>query len=182
MTQKNSYRINVVGTSGSGKSTFSKLLAERLTIRYIEMDALFWKKDWQQSNDEEFFTKLNDCLDDEHWVLDGNYSRTTPIKWAKVNTIIWLDYSFIRTIYQVTKRSINRALNQKEIWSGTGNKESLKKSFFSRDSIIHWAMITYFNNKRRYQKIMKAEELQHIEFIRLTSPKQTKDFLAKIAH
>lgn len=35
-------KINVVGTSGSGKSTFSRRLAAQLAIPYIEMDALFW--------------------------------------------------------------------------------------------------------------------------------------------
>ena len=42
--KKNSYlvsRINVVGTSGSGKSTFSKKLASKLNCPYIELDQIF---------------------------------------------------------------------------------------------------------------------------------------------
>ena len=35
-------RINVVGTSGSGKTTVSRALAGRLGIRHIELDALSW--------------------------------------------------------------------------------------------------------------------------------------------
>lgn len=51
-------RINVVGTSGSGKSTFSQMLAETLEYPHLEMDAIYWKPNWQESSDDEFFTNL----------------------------------------------------------------------------------------------------------------------------
>ncbi|MDW1988695.1 AAA family ATPase, partial [Vibrio sp. 811] len=35
-------RINVIGSSGSGKSTFAKALAQKLDVTHIEMDKLFW--------------------------------------------------------------------------------------------------------------------------------------------
>ena len=50
--------INVVGTSASGKSTFSKALAAKLNVKYIEMDELFWKPNWQESNNSEFLPKV----------------------------------------------------------------------------------------------------------------------------
>ena len=90
-------KINVIGTSGSGKTTFSRQLAEKLGYPYIEMDALFWGKNWQQSTDEVFFRKLEEAMEQEKWVLDGNYSRTTDIKWKEADTVIWIDFNFIRT-------------------------------------------------------------------------------------
>ena len=51
-------RINVIGTSGSGKSTLAKRIAEKLDIPYIELDELFWKPNWTESTDEEFFPKV----------------------------------------------------------------------------------------------------------------------------
>ena len=53
-------RINVVGTSASGKTTFSRKLAERLNLTHIELDNLLWLDDWQETPDFEFFQK-NDC-------------------------------------------------------------------------------------------------------------------------
>ncbi len=50
-------KINVIGTSGSGKSTFSCALAQKLAIPYIELDSLFWKPSWSGSSDAEFFEK-----------------------------------------------------------------------------------------------------------------------------
>ncbi len=51
-------RINVIGSSGSGKSTFAKALAQKLDVTHIEMDKLFWKAGWQESTDHEFFSNL----------------------------------------------------------------------------------------------------------------------------
>lgn len=41
-------RINVVGTSGSGKSTFGRQLSQQICAPYIEMDALFWQPNWKK--------------------------------------------------------------------------------------------------------------------------------------
>lgn len=56
-------RINVVGTSASGKSTFARALAEKLGLAYIELDNLFWLDDWQQSADTDFFAKIQAAIE-----------------------------------------------------------------------------------------------------------------------
>lgn len=55
-------RINVVGTSASGKSTFARKLAKKLSLEYIELDDLLWMDDWQETPDPEFFEKLKTRL------------------------------------------------------------------------------------------------------------------------
>ena len=103
-------KVNVIGTSGSGKSTFSKALACALNIPYVEMDRLHWEPNWTASSDDEFFSTLEQALCGGSWVLDGNYTRTTHIKWRRVDRVIWLDYSFARTLYQACKRALSRAI------------------------------------------------------------------------
>ena len=142
-------RINVIGTSASGKSTFSRKLAQVLDVPYIEMDRLFWKPAWEKPTDEEFFANLQTALEQEHWVLDGNYSRTTPLKWPRTEAVIWLDYSFARTLYQAISRAIKRSISQEELWPGTGNIESFGR-LFGRDSIVLWSIQSYHRNRRRY--------------------------------
>jgi adenylate kinase family enzyme len=149
-------RINVIGTSGSGKSTFSRQLAELLGVPYFEMDQLFWKPDWRQSSDEELLAKVAEATSGQAWVLDGNYTRTIPQKWKAVELVIWLDLSFPRTITRVTKRAISRSLTQQELWPGTGNRESLRKGFLSSDSVIWWAISTHKKNRNTYSTIFHS--------------------------
>ncbi|MFV1948345.1 MAG: hypothetical protein ACC633_00240 [Anaerolineales bacterium] len=87
-------KINLVGTSGSGKNVFGKQLAEILNFPFVEMDALYWGPDWTGPTDQDLFSRLRKALDSEDWVLDGNYSRTQDIKWERVEVVIWLDFSF----------------------------------------------------------------------------------------
>lgn len=170
-------RINVVGTSGSGKSTFARKLAGLLNLPYYEMDQLFWKADWQESSDDELFRKVHDVTSQSSWVLDGNYTRTIPIKWKHVQLVIWLNPSLVRTTLQVTKRTICRALTQQEIWPETGNRESLRKAFLSKDSIIWWVITTHRKHRKRYTSITASPAHSHISFIRLNSHTDVASFL-----
>ncbi|MBE4591034.1 adenylate kinase [Vibrio navarrensis] len=173
-------RVNVIGSSASGKSTFSKQLAARSGCPYIEMDRLFWQADWQETDDETFFSKISQATDGDAWVLDGNYSRTQNVKWQHVDTIIWLDYSRWRTTYRAVKRAWMRSWTQQELWPGTGNRESFSKSFFSRDSIIWWSIKNYRKNRVKY--LLLKEELQNspICFVHLTTPKMAEQFLHQL--
>ena len=174
-------RINVIGTSGSGKSTFSRRLSAKLNYPYLEMDKMFWKANWVESSNEEFFAKLKHHVSQPTWVLDGNYNKTVSIKWAEVDTIIWIDYSLLRTVYQAIKRAITRSINKQELWQGTGNIETIRKSFFSKKSIILWTLKTYKKNRIRYQALFDDPRYQHIHFVRLTSPKMATKFLKELA-
>ncbi|MCH2179339.1 MAG: hypothetical protein MK106_11100 [Mariniblastus sp.] len=170
-------RVNVIGTSGSGKSTFSQALAELLELPYIEMDRLYWGPQWAETADEIFFPKVEAVTEQANWVLDGNYSQTTSIKWRQVQLVVWLDLSFYRTLCRVTGRCVKRSLKKTEIWPETGNRETLGKAFLSRESVILWAITSYWRNRRRYARVINAREYASIWFVRLRSPVEVDTFL-----
>ncbi len=169
-------RINVIGTSGSGKTTFGRELTSALQIPFIELDAIFWGPDWSEPDDSELFPKLSAALAGDHWILDGNYTRTHDIKWERVETVIWLDFSFPRTVAQAVKRAVTRIISQEEIWPDTGNRETLK-ILFSRDSIVLWTIQAYSRNKNKYTRYIASEQYSSIIFHRIKSPRQAKIFL-----
>lgn len=173
-------RINIIGTSSSGKSTFAKLLAKKLSIKYIEMDFLFWKKNWEMSSDEDFFRKLNSSTSNDSWILDGNYTRSIPVKWKNVDTVIWIDNSFLLTMYQAITRALKRSLKSKELWQDTGNKESFRRSFFSRESMIIWTLKTFHKNRKKFSSYFTNDNYKHINFIRLRSRKECTNFLCNL--
>lgn len=170
-------KVNVVGTCGSGKSHFSRALAQRLDIDYIQMDQLHWKPDWVESTTQEFLDTLAARLHASAWVLDGNYSKANTIKWRYADTIIWLDYSFPRTFYQLLSRTIKRIWNRQEVWPGTGNIETWRGTFLSSDSILIWFLRTYSKNRRDYCALQNSSTLQHIAFVRLRNPAEANRFL-----
>lgn len=173
-------RINVVGTAGSGKSTFARTLAEIRGLPYVEMDRLYWRADWQNASDDELLAQVREETSRPQWVLDGNYTRTTPEKWRRVQLVIWLDMSFPRTLFRVTRRSLRRGWSRDELWPGTGNRESLVRSFLTRESIIWWTVTSFRRNRRKYHSAMAAPEWSHVTFLRLSSPREVAACLARL--
>jgi adenylate kinase family enzyme len=43
-------RVNVKGSSGSGKSTFARELAAKLDLPYVELDALHHGPNWERAD------------------------------------------------------------------------------------------------------------------------------------
>jgi hypothetical protein len=122
---------------------------------------------------------LRSALNVNSWILDGNYTRTTPIKWENATAVIWLDFSFIRSLLQAFKRAIRRIIDREELWPGTGNIETLG-GLFSKDSIVLYTIKTHRKVRKKYETYIESNYFQNIQFFRLRSPKQVKSFLTKV--
>ena len=170
-------RYNIVGTSGSGKTTFARALAQRLGLECIELDRLHWKSNWNYATHEELDEALRVALKADRWVLDGNYKRTIPIKWERELCVVWLDYSFATVLRRAIGRALNRAWTKQELWPGTNNRESFAKLLFSRDSIVLWTLQTFHSNRRKYTALQRDVRYSHVHFIHLKSPKEAERWL-----
>ena len=167
-----------MGTSGSGKTSVARRIAKKLNIPYVELDELFWKPNWTESTDEELFPKLEEALSADRWVLDGNYTRTIPIKWKRCRMVVYLDLPFHIVLYRIIKRSLIRGFRNEELWAG--NKETVLKHLFTRDSMILWTMKTFFTNRKRFAINSKNPEYSHIKFVRLGSNKEIESFVTQL--
>jgi adenylate kinase family enzyme len=173
------HRINIVGSSGSGKSTTGKLIAKKLGYPYVELDEIQWKPNWTESTEEELFANLERSLEGESWVLDGNYSKTVSIKWKRVQLVVWLDFPYWLILYQVISRTIRRSIRKEELWAG--NRETLKKAFFERDSIILWCLTNLGKVRRQYMAAMGDARYSHIRFVRIRSRKELAVFMESLS-
>ena len=62
-------RVVVIGTTGSGKSTLAERLAAQMGLRVIELDALFWGRDWQPVPLELFRHRVERETRDDGWIV-----------------------------------------------------------------------------------------------------------------
>jgi adenylate kinase family enzyme len=173
-------RINVVGTTGSGKTTLARELARRRGLMHIELDALFWEPRWTEAEPNVFRARTVaalDAADQTHdgWAVDGNYSRVQPVVWGRADTVVWLDYPLPVILRQLFARTLRRTIRQEELWSG--NRERFFNAFFSRDSILLWALKTYRAKRRDYPRRLAAPENAHLSIVRLRSPREMRRWL-----
>ena len=76
-------RVTVIGTTGSGKTTFARALAQKLGVPHGEQDAWNHGPNWQMAPLAQFRAQVSLFTAGESWVMDGNYSKARDIGWAR---------------------------------------------------------------------------------------------------
>ena len=84
-------RIIVIGSPGSGKSTFSRKLRDRTGLPLYYLDMIFHHLDRTTASREEFDQKLSEILQTDQWIIDGNYQRTLALRFEKCTEIFLFD-------------------------------------------------------------------------------------------
>lgn len=171
-------RVVVIGCSGAGKSTFAQELARRLDLEYVELDRLFQGPDWVIRSADEVRGELLEITQEERWVVDGNYSMVRNAIWPTATTIVWLDYSLATCFWRALKRTTARVWNRELLWGV--NRETLRDSFLSRDSVLVWVVKTHGLLRKMLPKELLQPENSHLEVHRFRKPSEATNFLASL--
>lgn len=86
------HKILVIGSPGSGKSTFAIELSEITQIPVTHLDNLFWRANKTTVEREEFLQRLEPVLLEDTWIINGNYGSSMSIRLQHSDTVIFLDY------------------------------------------------------------------------------------------
>ena len=170
-------RIAVVGTTGSGKTTLARRLAELLKAPHVELDALHWGPGWTPVCTEEFRARIAGALAGRRWVCDGNYSKGRDLTLARANTLVWLDYPLWLVMARLLRRTVRRTVTGEALWAG--NREGVR-NFLSTESVLLWALKTHGQGKREYSALAAEPAYGHITVVRLRSHRETQDWLRGI--
>ncbi len=85
-------RAIVIGSSGAGKSTFARKLRDITGLPLYYLDMLWHKSDRTNITREEFDIRLAEILQQERFIIDGNYYRTLEMRLARCDTVFFLNY------------------------------------------------------------------------------------------
>lgn len=168
-------RINVIGSSGCGKSSLSVHLARNLGCQHVELDAMFWGPNWSRTPTEELQAHIELVSSADTWVVDGNYrSHVRKILWSRASHVVLLDLPLQVAILRIIRRSFRRWRNKEELWNG--NRESLRNHFFVKDPLIPYTIRTFSRRRRENIADMSLPNYSHVEFVRLTSVLQVNEW------
>jgi adenylate kinase family enzyme len=129
-------RVVVGGSTGSGKTTFSRELALRMGVPVIELDALHWGPGWTEEPPPAFRARIAKAVEADAWVVDGNYSVARDLTWGRADTLVWLDYRLAVVLWRLFKRTNRRIWSREELWNG--NRERFSDAYLSRESLYLW--------------------------------------------
>jgi adenylate kinase family enzyme len=99
-------RIMIVGSAGSGKSTFARQLGEKLGLPVVHLDTLYWRPGWVEPPQDVWREQVRGAVQADAWVMDGNYSANMDLRFERADTAIFLDIPRRVCLYRVLKRAI----------------------------------------------------------------------------
>lgn len=172
-------RIVVVGASGSGKTTLGAALAARLGVPHVELDAFYWGPRWTPVPWERLRAQVDATTAAPAWVLDGNYSSLRDLTWSRADTVVWLDYPLPLVLARIVRRTLTRVWRGETLW-GTGNRETIRNTFFDRDALLRHAVGQHRRLRRRYPPLFDGE-FAHLRRYRFRSPGAAAAWLLTIS-
>ncbi len=82
----------IIGCLGSGKSTFSRALHKITNIPLFHLDMMYWNSDRTTVEKAVFRKRLSDAIQQNAWIIDGNYGSTIELRLQACDTVIFLAY------------------------------------------------------------------------------------------
>lgn len=166
-------RVLVAGTSGSGKTTFGRRLAQELSIPHVEIDSLFHGPDWTPR--QSFEADVRTFSEGDRWVTEWQYGVVRDLLAERADLLVWLDLSRITVMCQIIRRTLRRRLHREVLWNG--NIEPPLRTFLTdHQHIVRWAWNTHHKTALRVAALQ--ERLPELTIVRLTGRTAVERWLA----
>ena len=164
-------KILVIGSGGSGKSTFATRLGALLNLEVSHLDKYFWQPGWVKLAPEEWLRTITELTDRDSWILDGNYSGTLDLRFRKCDTIVFLDLSRRLCLWRIVTRALRyRGANRPDMGEGCPEKIDLE--------FVLWVWNYPRRTKPKIVKLLR-EQGDDKEIVWLRSRRQVEKFLAQ---
>ncbi|MFI5758972.1 AAA family ATPase [Streptomyces sp. NPDC051569] len=167
-------RVLVAGSTGAGKTTLARTLAERLAIPFHEMDALaITGPGWQEN--PLLREDIERISSGAAWIIDSfGHPKVRDLLWSRADTIVWVDYSRPVIMRRVLRRSAARTLLRRRIFGG--NIETAG-SWLSPDHPARWAWSQYANRRAKIAERCADPRFAPLDVIRLATPRAAARWL-----
>jgi adenylate kinase family enzyme len=171
-------KIAVVGVSGNGKTTVARKAAARLGVPYVELDALCHLPGWREASDDDFRRDVGAAMRSDGWVLDGTYEhKLGDFVYQHANTVVWLDQPLPLVLFRLVRRAVRDIVTKRDLFNG--NRQTWRLAFFTRDSLVSWAIKSHFRRRRSWPE--KFARMPQLQLVRLRSPREVERWLESLA-
>lgn len=164
-------KVIVIGGNGSGKSYFSVLLAQKLSLPLVHLDKIFHTDNWQNIPRDVFDKILLSELEKSEWIIDGNYNRTIPLRFEYCDTVFYFDFSTFDCMKGVISRTFKYYGKTRPDMADNCNEKFSPSFYFN---------VITFNKKHRkdYHRLLAGCNDKSVVIFK--NRKQVNDYLNNI--
>ncbi|MBD3190980.1 MAG: hypothetical protein GF308_10070 [Candidatus Heimdallarchaeota archaeon] len=101
-------RIAIFGSSGSDKSTLAKELGNLLGSRVTHLDDVFHGPHWRPLKIPRFQSLVEKRVEEDYWIIDGNYSEVRSMVLDQATLTIILDLPLLTISWRLIARTLSR--------------------------------------------------------------------------
>jgi adenylate kinase family enzyme len=174
-------RILVLGRTGSGKTTLARALAAAMDVPHVELDALYFGPKFSTVPLHVLRERTCAAIAYDRWVTDGNKSAVRDLVWPRADTVIWLDYPLVVSLWRLGKRALWRTSVLQTNVAGKGRKVELLTQLISAAEGVLTALRSHKGQRRKYLRLFARQEYQHLAVVRLRSPRTARRWLARVS-
>lgn len=161
----------MVGPGGAGKTTFAAELSRRTGVPVIHLDRHYWRPGWVETERDEWRRVQEQLLDGrDRWIVDGNYSGTIDVRFARADTVIVMALPRVRCVTRALWRSLR---NRGHAVQAEGCPERVDVDF------LRWIWNYDRRSRPRIDDALRRHR-DHLDVVELRSARDVRAFLDRV--
>ena len=158
----------ILGPTCAGKSTVAAILARRLGLTLVDLDAIHYVAGevWREREMDEKRRLILRAADGERWVVDGysNFMRGALL--GRVTLALWIDLPARSVAPRIITRTLRRWIRREAV---CGDNRERPWTLLTRDSLLLYLWQTRRSNPKKYAEAFDTFGASGAETVRFES-------------
>ncbi|MGB8344932.1 MAG: hypothetical protein WCD86_08610 [Ktedonobacteraceae bacterium] len=164
-------KIAIIGSPGAGKTTLALQLGKILETPAFHLERYFWLPGWKEKPGDVRIKILEELIQQEQWIIEGTYLRSSEPRLQAADTIIFLDISTWLCLKRIFYRRFkDRRRPRPDLPDGCSGNLNLKRIL----------KVLSFRVRHRRALNRKLHNYKSKQVIRLHSGKEVENFLTRL--